>query len=110
MEKYNNLTIVSENREPQRAYYIPFSDKADALSKHGTESNLYTSLKGVWNFRYLDCPLDIPDDVSGIAYTETLPVPSCWECYGYGQIHYTNINYPLQACPLNSGNLLWIGF
>lgn len=22
MEKYNNLTIVSENREPQRAYYI----------------------------------------------------------------------------------------
>lgn len=109
MEKYNNLTIVSENREPQRAYYIPFSNKADALSKHGTESKLYTSLNGVWNFRYLDCPLDIPDDVSGIAYTETLPVPSCWECYGYGQIHYTNINYPFQYDPPYTQSLNPVG-
>ncbi len=99
MEKYNNLTIVSENREPQRAYYIPFFNKADALSKHGTESSLYTSLNGEWNFKYLECPLDIPDDISGIEYSEALPVPSCWECYGYGQIQYTNINYPFQYDP-----------
>lgn len=99
MEKYNNLTIVSENREPQRAYYIPFSKKDDALLKHASESNLYTSLNGEWNFKYLECPLDIPDNISEIKYSETLPVPSCWECYGYGQIHYTNINYPFQYDP-----------
>ena len=99
MEKYNNLTIVSENREPQRAYYIPFSNKADALDKHGTMSSLYTSLNGKWSFKYLECPLDIPDDISSIEFSETLPVPSCWECYGYGQIHYTNINYPFQYDP-----------
>lgn len=99
MEKYNNLTIISENREPQRAYYIPFSRKEDALSKHGTQSDLYTSLNGEWNFKYLECPLDLPDNISETEYTETLPVPSCWECYGYGQIHYTNINYPFQYDP-----------
>lgn len=99
MEKYNNLTIVSENREPQRAYYIPFSSKDDALQKSGNLSDLYTSLNGKWNFKYLECPLDIPDNISAINYSETLPVPSCWECYGYGQIQYTNINYPFQYDP-----------
>lgn len=99
MEKYNNLTIVSENREPQRAYYIPFTDKASAIEKRGVESDLYTSLNGEWNFKYFECPLDLPDSVSDIEYSETLPVPSCWECYGYGQIHYTNINYPFQYDP-----------
>jgi hypothetical protein len=34
MEKFNNLSIVSENREPQRAYYIPFSDMEDAIRKY----------------------------------------------------------------------------
>ena len=99
MEKYNNLTIISENREPQRAYYIPFSNKEDALSKHGTQSDRYTDLNGTWTFKYFECPLDLPDNVSEIIYSETLPVPSCWECYGYGQIHYTNINYPFQYDP-----------
>ncbi len=30
MEKYNDLSLLSENRVPQRAYYIPFSNAADA--------------------------------------------------------------------------------
>lgn len=31
LEKYNNLSIISENREPQRAYYVPFGNKNDAM-------------------------------------------------------------------------------
>ena len=99
MEKYNDFSIVSENREPQRAYYIPFSDAESAKTKHWTESDRCTLLNGEWSFKYLECPLDIPDDILGIEYNETLPVPSCWECFGYGQIHYTNINYPFQYDP-----------
>ena len=63
---------------------------------HWTRSQRCRVLNGEWNFKYLDCPLDIPDSISDIEYKETLPVPSCWECYGYGQVHYTNINYPFQ--------------
>jgi len=99
MKRYNDLTLISENREPQRAYYIPFSSKQAALNERGTESDCYQSLNGEWRFRYLECPLDLPETVGEVTFTEYLPVPSCWECYGYGQAHYTNINYPFQYDP-----------
>ncbi len=99
MEKFNDLSIVSENREPQRAYYIPFGDKTAAIAGEKSKSSQYKDLNGEWRFRYFESHLDIPDTMSEISYSETLPVPSCWECYGYGQIHYTNINYPFQYDP-----------
>lgn len=99
MEKYNNLKIVSENRENQRAYYIPFGSRESALTKDKSQSGQYSSLNGMWDFKYFECPLDLPESMDMIDYSETLTVPSCWECYGYGQIHYTNINYPFQYDP-----------
>ena len=99
MEKYNNIDLVSENREKQRAYYIPHTSLDSALSKNKDNSKQYKLLNGTWNFKYLECPQDIPDDIDTIEFTDTIPVPSCWECYGYGQIQYTNINYPFQYDP-----------
>ncbi len=99
MEKFNDLSIISENREPQRAYYIPFSNQEDAISDEKLQSSQYVDLNGEWDFKYFETYLDIPDNISDILYSEKLPVPSCWECYGYGQIHYTNINYPFQYDP-----------
>lgn len=99
MERYNDLKIVSENREKQRAYYIPYNSIESALSKDRNNSDAYILLNSTWNFKYLECPQDIPDDIDAIKFEETIPVPSCWECYGYGQIQYTNINYPFQYDP-----------
>lgn len=99
LEKYNDFSVVSENREPQRAYYIPFSDGKNAVIKRWTQSDRCKILNGDWNFKYFECPLDLPDNVAEIEYDGLLPVPSCWECYGYGQVHYTNINYPFQYDP-----------
>ncbi len=99
MEKHNDLKIISENRLPQRAYYIPFSSADAALTGKKEHSERYQSLNGEWSFRYFESHLDVPENVAHISYGETLPVPSCWECYGYGQIQYTNINYPFQYDP-----------
>ena len=99
MEKYNDLTLVSEGREPQRAYYIPHTTEASSRTGNKYASAQYTDLNGTWDFAYLETPLDIPDDLSELEFHTTLPVPSCWESYGYGQIHYTNINYPFQYDP-----------
>lgn len=98
-EKYDDFSVVSENREKQRAYYIPFSDENSAIAKQWKESDRCKLLNGEWKFKYAECPLDIPDDISKTDYTESIPVPSCWECYGYGRIQYTNINYPFQYDP-----------
>ena len=99
MERYNDLSMVSENREPQRAYYIPFGDRCAALTQPGEASDRYIALNGTWGFGYFETPLDLPEDAADIVCGAELPVPSCWECYGYGQIHYTNINYPFQYDP-----------
>ncbi len=99
LERFNDLRIVSENREPQRAYYIPFLSRDRALNCIKEQSESYTDLNDIWNFRYFESHLDIPESVESIIYEHTLPVPSCWECYGYGQVQYTNINYPFQYDP-----------
>lgn len=96
MNKIDNLTIICENREKQRAYYIPFDVKEYALCKNKENSQTYIDLNGEWDFKYFDCPLDVPDDLKEIIFDEKIVVPSCWECYGYGQIQYTNVNYPFQ--------------
>ncbi len=99
MKRYDDLKIISEGREPQRAYYIPCASKEEAFAKKESVSSKYTLLNGMWDFRFYEADLDIPDDVKDITFLEEIPVPSCFECYGYGQIQYTNINYPFQYDP-----------
>ena len=102
MRKFDDLSIISENREPQRAYYIPYTNKEDAMRAmpdEGIQSAQYKLLNGEWEFKYFETPLDVPENVGEISFDATIPVPSCWECYGYGQPHYTNINYPFQYDP-----------
>ena len=99
MEKYNDLALLHENRLPQRSYYVPHPSVESALTGEKQNASAYCSLNGTWNFSYYECPQDLPEDMGAIAYTATLPVPSCWECYGYGQIQYTNKNYPFQYDP-----------
>ena len=109
MERYNDLTLVSENREKQRAYYVPHTSLESAQTKDKNKSEAYRTLNGVWDFCYLECPLDIPEDIGALSFEKTLPVPSCWESYGYGQIQYTNTNYPFQYDPPYTGVLNPVG-
>ena len=78
MEKYNDLSVVHENRLPQRSYYIPHGSLESALTGEKQKADAYCDLNGLWNFSYYECPQDLPEDMASIAYEETLPVPSCW--------------------------------
>jgi len=82
MEKYNDITIVSENREKQRAYYIPHNTLESAKTKEKHQSGAYKRLNGTWDFCYLESPLDISENIGTLTFSEAIPVPSCWECYG----------------------------
>lgn len=99
MEKYNDLSLTLENREKPRAYYIPHTTRESAVTGEKYNSSVYGDLNGDWQFAYFETPQDLPDDLGEICFQNTLPVPGCWECYGYGQIHYTNRNYPFQYEP-----------
>ena len=81
MRIYEDLTRISENRLPQRAYYIPTG---------------YTLLNGDWKFKFYS--RDIDEEVE-IAEWDTIDVPSCWQARGYEKPYYTNVQYPYPVDP-----------
>lgn len=96
MREYERLDKISENRELQRAYYIPYDSLEKALSGKKEESKYYRLLNGDWNFKYYESEFDMPEKIEN---WETIPVPSCWQLFGYDKIGYTNVNYPFPVDP-----------
>ena len=84
MRIYENLFKTSENRLPQRAYYIPKGESKFML------------LNGDWRFRYFKRDIDLPEVIDS---WDTVKVPSCWQMTGYENPNYSNINYPFPYDP-----------
>ncbi|MBE6930210.1 MAG: beta-galactosidase [Ruminococcaceae bacterium] len=90
------------NLEPDRAYYIPYSNQSDALNGERMKSARVTDLTGDWKFGYYASPFELPDflaedfDPSGL---DTLSVPSTWQAKGYDGQQYTNSRYPIPYDP-----------
>ena len=81
---YEELKNISINRLPQRSYYIPKNDDA------------YMLLNGEWNFKYYKKDFDYDKNITE---WDKIPVPSCWQLYGYEDPNYTNLNYPYPVDP-----------
>ena len=84
MRKYENINITSENRLSPRSYYIPMGKSE------------YLLLNGEWNFAYFGRDIDAPESIEK---WDKITVPSCWQCLGYENPNYTNINYPYPVDP-----------
>ena len=80
---YEDLTHISENRLKQRCYYIP----------KGNARCIY--INGEWNFAYFENG----DNITEPEEWDTIPVPSCWQLYGYDEPNYCNVNYPYPTDP-----------
>mgnify|MGYP000337467754 FL=1 len=81
---YEDTSKTSENRLPQRPYYIPGGKSA------------YTLLNGQWKFAFFSRDVDVPEKITR---WDTIPVPSCWQLQGYEHPNYSNINYPYPCDP-----------
>ena len=84
MRVYENPEKTSENRLPQRTYYIP-----------GGVSE-YHLLNGEWKFAFFKQDIDVPGKITE---WKTIQVPSCWQLQGYENPNYSNINYPYPCDP-----------
>ena len=89
-EAYKDPGILHERREAPRAYYIPMDEQGNSRAQF---------LNGTWKFAWFESPMDVPEEVGGIRYEHTIPVPSCWESEGWGQKQYLNVNYPIPFDP-----------
>lgn len=83
MRFYENPEKTSENREPQRAYYIPGGNAE------------YKLLNGEWKFAFFENS----DAATEPQRWDTISVPSCWQSKGYEHPNYTNVNYPIPCDP-----------
>lgn len=81
---YEDIKKTSENRLPQRNYYIP-GGKAE-----------YMLLCGKWRFNYYRLEEDVPQNIENWG---EIPVPSCWQAKGYENPNYANVAYPYPVDP-----------
>lgn len=91
MRIYERFDKISENREPQRAYYIPYESLEKALEGNKHNSAYYRLLNGKWHFAYFKRDIDVPEKITA---WDIIDVPSCWQHTGYEKPWYTNQNYP----------------
>ena len=96
MREYENLKKISENREKQRSYYIPYQSLEAALEGDKTKSDFYKLLNGEWQFKYFERDIDAKLENDE---WDTIKVPSNWQMHGYEAPYYTNVNYPYPVDP-----------
>ena len=86
--------VLQINREPARAYFIPFGEKA---------GDRQLSLNGTWKFRWTKTPNERITNFYRIDYDCSswvdFPVPANWEVNGYGTPIYVSAGYPFKIDP-----------
>lgn len=98
---WENPAQVSLNKLPAHSPLFSFSDQTSALQE--TTSWRNRSLNGDWAFRLYQQPEQVPAELfetsPELAAFERIPLPSNWQCQGYDQPIYTNVQYPFEPEP-----------
>lgn len=91
---WENNHVLQINREPARAYFIPYGEQA---------GDRMLSLNGDWKFRWTKTPderiVDFYHTDFNNAAWKTLAVPANWEVNGYGTPIYISAGYPFKIDP-----------
>lgn len=101
---WEDLSILSMNRELPRADLSPFESIESAINGRREESPFIQLLNGEWDFYYAQTPGSVPQGYQQPEFTaaggwDRIPVPSCWQLHGYGQPHYSSCPYPFPVDP-----------
>lgn len=100
---WDNLAVLERGRAKGRAYFIPYADRAEALSYDRGSSPWFKSLNGPWKFHYSKGPQWAPNDFYTEQYDSSgwdeIQVPGHWQLQGYGSPHYTDLHYPFPVDP-----------
>ena len=99
---YENIEVLHENTMPDRAYYIPASQRQADWVEKWQESDRIQMLSGDWNFSFYHTIYNVPkefykEDV--LEEQNKIPVPSVWQMHGYDHHQYTNVRYPFPFDP-----------
>lgn len=103
MTEWKNPEIFRLNEMEDRAYFIPFSS-CDEICDDREKSSYFFLLNGLWKFSFkpsiskTDKFYENDFDCSNF---DEIPVPSCWQTYGYDYAQYQTSPYPFIFDPPN---------
>ncbi|MEH7012536.1 sugar-binding domain-containing protein [Neobacillus niacini] len=104
-QDWKTLSVLQRNRLSERAYFMSYADSASALTYERGNAYGFKLLNGMWKFQYAETPDEAPVDFYEESFDvnrwNELQVPSSWQLHGYGNPHYTNIQYPFPVDPPN---------
>ncbi len=94
---WQNEKINEEHREPMHASYYVFENEVLAAKNDWKASKNYLDLNGIWKFKYVDSPNDLPAAFEKSTFDDTawdnFKIPASWDVNGYGYPVYTNTTY-----------------
>ena len=101
---WENPAIFRLNNEPAHTSLLPYTSLASAMTFDRSNSALYQSLNGIWNFKYLKNPLETPADFYSPSLNDAswdkIEVPGNWQLQGkYDPPVFTNIKHPFKVDP-----------
>ena len=104
---YEDPSALHIGTMENRAYYVPDAPAEGKFPAETVEeSKKALLLSGCnWSFRYDSCPEDVPESFIAESCEEDalgyapIPVPGCWQNYGYDRHQYTNTRYPFPFDP-----------
>lgn len=95
---HENPEQLHIHTEPDRNYFIPFSESVFPGEEREL-SDRFQLLNGVWNFKYYESFTELGEDFMETEFTDKIPVPSNWQLHGYDKPMYLNIRYPIPYDP-----------
>ncbi len=95
---HEDFDVLHVNTMEDHAYFIPFSKTQNPFERR-ENSKAFFLLNKEWDFKYYDSAIDLEDDFIAAKFEDKIPVPSCWQLYGYDKPQYTNLNYPIPYDP-----------
>lgn len=100
---WENPAVNEINREPVRAYFIPYATTEQARQYDIWQSPNLQSLNGTWQFHLSHTPDIRPFyffmDNYDTSDWKTITVPGNWELQGYDVPIYVNVQYPFKPTP-----------
>ncbi len=101
---WENPAVFHVNNEPARASFFHYKDVESASTLKMENSPYYHSLNGIWKFKWVKNPGEVPAGFSGTVYNDNswdnITVPGNWQVQGkYDPPVFTNIMHPFKADP-----------
>lgn len=101
LPEWRDPRVIGVNREPARAFFVPYETAELALAGEPAASRYHRTLDGPWKFFWAPDPAGGPGDFFmpgfDVSQWAEIPVPSNWEREGYGKPHYVNVDYVFPA-------------